>query len=290
MSTVTIKMTGGLGNQLFQYAFGRAICADQHHLHIDVQWFTNNRSRSLGLNYFQIPDCVHILKHDRTFFDSFNRAPRFLKSLSSLAKICPKYIFESSFGFDANLLSVPHIDVIYEGYFQSHLYFSAIRNSLIQELTVRSEIKEGIALHPTGLSDHNSVCVHVRRGDYISNAVVNKVHGVCPIDYYKCAIRNIAQKIDNPFFYFFSDDMEWVKENLISTIRENTVIAGGGSEIADFELMKSCRHHIISNSTFSWWSAWLSDSKEKIVIAPKAWFADSNFDSSTMHPPEWISI
>ena len=124
----------------------------------------------------------------------------------------------------------------------------------------------------------NSISLHVRRGDFINENSTNKTHGVCSIEYYKKAIDFIAKKISNPVFFIFSDDTKWVYENMKLQFKYFVVdINDHKFAYEDLRLMSKCNHHILANSSLSWWGAWLNESENKVVVAPKIWFADLEF-------------
>jgi hypothetical protein len=140
------------------------------------------------------------------------------------------------------------------------------------------------------ISKVNAVSLHVRRGDYVQNAKTNANHGVCSLDYYRAAIQNILERVEAPSFFIFSDDIPWVKEHLVLDIPCRYVDHNQGVEsYNDMRLMSLCRHHIIANSSFSWWGAWLNPDPQKIVIAPQKWFANDNIVDD-LFPPEWVTM
>lgn len=139
------------------------------------------------------------------------------------------------------------------------------------------------------IKNSNSVSLHIRRGDYVALSKSKKGHALCPISYYKKAIENIAQKIHNPRFFIFSDDIQWVKENLAIKYNAEYIDFNRDYPERDIILMKHCKHNIIANSSFSWWGAWLNENPNKIVIAPKRWM--NNLESSDdLIEPNWIKI
>ncbi|HET6995265.1 MAG TPA: alpha-1,2-fucosyltransferase, partial [Chitinophagaceae bacterium] len=135
----------------------------------------------------------------------------------------------------------------------------------------------------------NAVSIHVRRGDYVNDKETNAVHGVCSIDYYREAINRLSGEISEPRFYIFSDDMDWARANL--PISPHLAVYVDNNQMAsheDLRLMSSCKHHIIANSSFSWWGAWLSDYAGKKVIAPRNWFR--TLENKDIIPNGWITL
>ena len=137
----------------------------------------------------------------------------------------------------------------------------------------------------------NAVSLHVRRGDYAADPVVMAMHGVCSLDYYARAVEYVLERVSKPVFFLFSDDPDWVRDHLKVRGSMRVVDQNGpdsGSE--DLRLMVQCKHHIIANSTFSWWGAWLNANPDKLVIAPKRWFADGSLNTSDLLPTNWVKM
>jgi hypothetical protein len=135
-----------------------------------------------------------------------------------------------------------------------------------------------------------SVSIHIRRGDYVSNPVVNQIHGTCPLDYYYKAIDTITRKIENPHFFIFTDDPVWVQENFKIPYTATIVRRDDQKDYEDLILMSSCKNHIIANSSFSWWGAWLNPRKDKLVISPAKWYPGADYDTRDLLPGSWITI
>ena len=138
------------------------------------------------------------------------------------------------------------------------------------------------------ISQTNSVSLHIRRGDYVSNQKTNQTHGTCDLDYYQRCITEIEKEVENPYFFVFSDEIEWVKENLkinhpAEYVDQNT----GDKSYEDMRLMSQCKHNVIANSSFSWWGAWLNSYPDKIVFAPKRWFASDKHNTKDLIPEGW---
>jgi hypothetical protein len=179
-----------------------------------------------------------------------------------------------------------------KGNFQSDKYFKSIESLIKDEFKFTIQLDVENLKWKNEILNTNAVSIHIRRGDYISlKQNVNKFAQI-PISFYKSAISEIAQKVHNPVFFVFSDDIKWVKENLISDaplhfIENNNTVQ---TSHFDMQLMSLCKHNIICNSTFSWWSAWLNANPHKIVIAPQNWFSDVSINSQDIIPDEWIKL
>lgn len=138
------------------------------------------------------------------------------------------------------------------------------------------------------ISSINSISIHIRRGDYASSERLQVIYGLCPLNYYYTAINSISKAVKNPHFFVFSDDIGWAKQNLKITHPVKFII--GNKALVDLCLMSQCKHHIIANSSFSWWGAWLSTNKNKIVYAPKQWFKKTKLIPHDLIPESWIRI
>jgi hypothetical protein len=148
---------------------------------------------------------------------------------------------------------------------------------------LNAELKEEIG-------NTNAVSLHVRRGDYVHNSTNAATYEVCSLDYYRASIRHMAERIQQPKFFIFSDDIAWVKNNLKIDFPHHYVDCNHGEEsYNDMRLMSLCQHHIIANSSFSWWGAWLNPNREKIVIAPKNWFAIER-DTRDLYSAGWMTL
>lgn len=294
-----VKFKGGLGNQMFQYAFACAIakkfgCSPA----LDFSWFEDVKKhtidvpRAFDLGVFNLE--IEIATEEdlknvkRPEFDS--------KTKNSIAKILHNilkinYIREkTTFCFDKKLFNSPDY-FYYEGYFQHEKYFKHLRKFLLKKFSLKepfSMLDEKNQILLNEIKKTNSVSLHIRRGDYIQLEHVNKTHGLCSLEYYQTAIKYIASKVENPHFFVFSDDIDWVKENLKIEYPHAIVDFNQGKNYFDMELMKHCKNNIIANSSFSWWAAWLNQNPEKIVIAPKRWLAKKQ--KCDVVPKEWIKI
>jgi hypothetical protein len=176
-----------------------------------------------------------------------------------------------------------------EGYWQSEKYFKSVAELIRSEFTFATALNAINEKYAAQIAVSNSISLHVRRGDYASNPRTLAIHGLLPLDYYHRAVDFISQRVPDPTFFIFSDDMNWVRENLrIPHPCHFVTCNSAGDSYNDMRLMSMCRHHVIANSSFSWWGAWLNPSEDKIVIAPKRWFTER--DSSELIPNDWVRL
>jgi hypothetical protein len=291
--SVQVKLLGGLGNQMFQYAAARAL-ADRtgSPLLLDVGEFAHYKLRRYELDALQVraqvapaaavavPAPGPVARRARALWQRvFPRPPREV----------PVYR-ERSFRFDAGLLQ-QRAPVQLEGYWQSEMYFRDAADAIRRDFTVIEEPDEGNRAILRRMQDGVAVSVHVRRGDYVNNPTTAAYHGSCSPEYYRQAVDHIAGRCGPLTLFVFSDDQEWVRANL--PFAHPTVYVDCNPPergVWDMHLMKHCRHHVVANSSFSWWGAWLNPSPEKIVVAPRRWFTDPGIDTSDLVPAGWTRI
>jgi hypothetical protein len=198
---------------------------------------------------------------------------------------------ERQFSFDPRILDAADGSYL-EGYFQSERYFVEIADVIRADLTLPplSDARNRATLQ--AIEAAQSVSLHIRRGDYVTHARTNQQFGTCSPDYYARAADHIAQAVGAaPTFFVFSDDPSWTVANLRLPYPVHFITHNGARRAhEDLRLMSRCRHHIIANSSFSWWGAWLNPSATKVVVAPAVWFAGGGIDESTLVPERWVRL
>jgi len=288
---VVVRIIGGLGNQMFQYALGRYLSVkNDTELKLDITGFESYKLHKYSLDAFSIEKKV-APKNELEGFKKYKaKSGRRWFLYNKFVANNSMYFQEKGFAFDPEALRLCG-DAYIDGYWQSEKYFKGI------ESTIRAEFSFVL---PQGEKDKeiselirkcNSVSIHIRRADYVTDAATNNAHGTCPIEYYDKAIKIMVGKVTNPHFFIFSDDHEWVKQNIkinhpVVYIDHNNA----DTNYQDLRLMASCKHNIIANSSFSWWGAWLNENPNKIVIAPQKWFADTSKNDCDLIPSTWIRI
>lgn len=286
---VIVRLKGGLGNQMFQYAAGRRLAhATGGELKLDASGYENNKTRSYGLGAFNIIEAF-ASKEDMPAGIKFAWLPRKGPG-GPLSKKTVRRVEERHFHFDPGVLSLP--DGVYlDGYWQSEKYFSDIRAVIRKEFTVKAPQAGRNREIAASIGSCVSVSVHVRRGDYISDPKTSRLHDVCGLDYYRRAIDLMAEKAGNPRFFIFSDDPEWVRKNMnVPYPAEFVDFNGPDNACEDLRLMSQCSHNIIANSSLSWWGAWLNPNPGKIVLAPERWLRTEEHDYSDVVPEGWVKL
>jgi hypothetical protein len=287
---VISQMLGGLGNQMFQYAAARALALSREQpLLLDLVAFGGYKLH----NGFEL---------DRIFMiDSAVTKTKDLlpvlgwRTPTLVRKVLKRCLFAPLRGAHLAIETTPNFwprlhamesPLYMMGYWQSERYF------LMQEKTIRTDFCFRPALDGRNtalaaeIADKPSVSVHIRRGDYLAD----KILYVCSMDYYRNAAKHMEERIGHPAYFVFSDDPDWVRSS-VDFLPGATFIDHnkGLNSYKDMQLMSRCKHHIIANSSFSWWGAWLNPSDEKIVIAPRTWFRDGR-DDSDLVPSQWIRL
>ena len=279
------RIRGGLGNQLFQYCAGRAL-ALRHgvELCLDLRDFERKAAFRMGLSHFNIQTVpagrLPIGRED---------------GLAALGKVfrggALKPYREASLGYDPAFDGLGD-DRLLRGYWQSERYFSEFESQIRADLAFAEPAVGQNADVLAEISAENAVSLHIRRGDYVASDKVNAAHGTCDLAYYARAVEAVASRVEGPFvIYAFSDDPAWVTENLrldqdVRFVDHNT----GATAQEDMRLMSACRHHIIANSSFTWWGAWLNPRADKVVVGPKQWFADPKKNNPDILPEGWVRV
>ncbi|MEI8390618.1 MAG: alpha-1,2-fucosyltransferase [bacterium] len=269
---IVVKIIGGIGNQMFQYAVGLCLAEKNNtELKLAISDFAKYGNRKFQLNVFNIN--AEIATQDE------------IDKIKS-----ENYRKEKHFHFDSKVLDLPD-NVYLDGYWQSEKYFKDIETIIRKEFTFKETPDDTNQELLDKIKSSNSVCIHIRRGDYVSTLKARLVHGTCSLNYYKKAMSFIIRKIENPHFYIFSDDTDWVKKNF--KINDKMTIVDNNNDSSgclDLMLMSNCQHFIIANSSFSWWASWLGKNPRKLIFAPKRWFGIlSNVSSKDLYVKEWIT-
>ncbi|MBI3558770.1 alpha-1,2-fucosyltransferase [Candidatus Gottesmanbacteria bacterium] len=284
---IIVKLTGGLGNQMFQYAAGRAISLRaKTSLKLDISGYADDKfGRHYSLNVFNIKAALATSQEIKKLKPTENflaqKSPRLSRLFSSLTKT---YVNED---FSGGLIP-ENLDNIYlDGYWQDEKYFIEFTGQIKKDFKFKSKPNKNVVQYLKKINSSNSVCIHIRRADYVNNAKVRQSVGICGRQYYERAIKHISKRVMDPIFFVFSepDGLEWAEKNLKFNYPHTLVKSGKDYE--DLQLMSSCEHNIIANSSFSWWGAWLNTNPHKIVVAPEPWLNDKRTD---IIPHDWFKV
>lgn len=291
---IVSHMNGGLGNQMFQYSVARSISLSRREpLELDSSSYQKHKMHQ-GFELFDVFDLPAKLAQKESVNSLLswrsNRVVRKILKRPVASRFRGKhFIIEPHFHYWGGIHNVPS-NCYLEGYWQSENYFMDFEKEIRKDFEFKKLPLGQNSLVSEQIQAVNSVSLHVRRGDYISNIKASAMHSVCSLAYYQSAIEYVVEKLEQPTFFIFSDDIEWVKNNLRIDFPCHYIGHNQGKEsYNDMRLMSLCRHNIIANSSFSWWGAWLNANQDKIVVAPEKWFEKST-NIQNLIPNGWTSI
>ena len=292
---IIINLKGGLGNQMFQYAFGRKLSiTEKVEIKIDKTGYDREHFRSYGLNIFNVVEnfaTEEEIKKNKYPYGVVSKGWRWLSF---------KILRQHHVGWEPKTFSylkqkvAQNKNVYIDGYWQSFKYFEDIKNVLVEDFSLKIPLEQ---THPELIAQiisTNSVALSIRRTDYLWPQNLKTI-GICSAGYYKKAIEFIAPKITDPTFFVITDDLDWAKQNIdfknhpvvyVSELRKNNTI----NFHQEMMIMSKCKHNIIANSSFSWWPAWLYNNPDKIVIAPDIWFNNGTIKIDDIIPSTWIKL
>lgn len=289
---IKLIITGGLGNQMFEYAAARSLAIKQNtSVAIDLyslQKRTKATLRDFELNVFDINASIISSTSNRIAVKTFG----ILKSKTTghrFLKILNIFRDEKAQFYDNEFEKLSNNTTLF-GYFQNEIYFKSISDQLREDFRFNTPLKDKNLSIQHEIEQKESISIHIRRGDYTKS---NSNLPTLDTTYYKKSIEYIISKIENPYFYIFSDEIDWVKENLDLKYLNHTFIDWNKNEDSyiDMQLMSLCKSNIIANSSFSWWGAWLNKNPEKLVIAPHNWYKkDIGTYPEGFLPKEWIIL
>ena len=284
---IVIEASGGLGNQMFQYALYKKLEFMNKDVAFDTSFFRSKQNlRELeigvfGVQYKSITDkeaaCIRGYGYQDSILDKlkYKFKPSKIKTYRDVIE-----------KFQPEVLTMDNVYLC--GYWQSEKYFKDIRHIILKEFDFPAEIKKKTEVLCEQMEKENSVSIHIRRSDYLTEQNAKIYGNICTETYYENAIAYMDSQIDSPQYYVFTDDLAWAreyfKEDRFSIVDEYR----GKDSYTDMYLMSRCKHNIIANSSFSWWGAWLNQNPEKKVLAPKKWF--HNHEKEEIVCEDWIRI
>lgn len=291
---IITQLQGGFGNQLFQYAAACSL-SKKHHVNVlcDAFWFKNEHEFSRHYMLDKLFKNHKFLSQNKSKLLHNTHPSLIHKLMKRILFYDLNYFYEYSIAFNNEFFKLPR-NTYLEGNFQSYKYHQYLDKAFFAEITegitLRTDAKEALQK----IQALSGIAVHVRRGDYAKNAHTNSIHGTLEMSYYFEAMRYFESKFENPVFFIFSDDVEYIKAQFNQN--EKCVFLtnpGSFSDMEEFYLMTNCSHHIIANSSFSWWAAYLRGKKcVNEVVCPQHWFrnAPKGFVYEDLIPQNWIKI
>lgn len=299
---IIVKITGGLGNQMFQYVLGRSLSIKQKcDLKLDLSWYreydkivdTNDPNKATKrdylLKYFNISGQIL----PSWYLSMIKKNSLLRKYHPKVARIIPNKLFdynvliENNFSW-TNIKNQTNYFAI--GYWQQSLYFEKHKDVINQDFRLINPMTFVNRQYLDQISSTNSVAIHIRRGDLISKPSGAELQPTCTLEYFYSGITIILNKVKDLSLFIFSDDMEWCK-NHFKNKHPIIFVDSIGNDHEHFYLMSQCKYQVIANSTYSWWAAWLNHYPDKIIVAPKNWYHDAQLNESAMFiPNNWIRI
>ena len=270
---------GGLGNQCFQYALGRQLGYLQHEP-LKLESFGYRFSKYARHPY--LLDKFNIVAGKAHLVDYLRLGAR---------NFGPSVITaERSLGFHSKVLNIRHSTVLI-GYWQSEKYFPDVAHLIREELTLKDSPSPATRDMAAHIRATESIAVHVRRTDYVSNPKNIAMFEQCSTNYYRAAMHMVAERVQSPRFFVFSDDPLWTKANIQCDCPITYVTHNDQSNAhEDLMLMRYCKHNIIANSTLGWWGGWLNDNPHKMVVTPRKWFKNDSGWEEDLLPAAWIRL
>jgi len=291
---IIVKLIGGLGNQMFQYAAGKALSLERGtELLIDKSDLDKETNGAFTKRHYEL-GCFNITER---FANSNDLFPYKNIGSSRLKRLRDRYFpwlvnkvsfYESGNSFHRNFFKLP-ANTYLNGFWQSEKYFKKYETQIRNSFQIKDPLPDELKDVLQNIRTTTSVSLHVRRGDYVSLKSANDYHGLCSQEYYEAAIDKLKKKYRDIVIFVFSDDIEWCKTNLNFNSPMHFISQNKGAQW-DLYLMSECRHNIIANSSFSWWGSWLNTNPNKVVIAPKNWFRDTTISTNDLIPENWIRL
>jgi len=270
---IITRISGGLGNQMFQYAAGYALAKKLDcELKVDTSFYPRQSLRTLDLNYFDLPLNIATHKECLKLGAPINFNNKLIKKLGLSSVLLPNYLEESqSFAYEECISSVA-APVYLDGYWQNLKYFEEYRAELSRVFTPKIEYGSVFKEYLAKIQGAQSVSLHIRRGDYVNDPHARSIHYVCDLDYYLKAIESVQKIVSSPTFFIFSDDIVWCKKKF-GLLASKVFIEKTKNAIEDFQLMRNCQVNVISNSTFSWWASFINvyQKCDTAVFFPTNW-------------------
>lgn len=290
---IIVRLKGGMGNQMFQYAFGKKLAHDLNtEMQLDLSSLLDRSKgdfvyRNYDLPIFEVQD--KLVMNSRFLQTIYKpKIPRITKMVRQYINRGKKFIKEKNFQVESTLISDPIDHAVYEGWFQSAQYFQGIESQIREEFKFKEDILEISKPLFEKIKSTNAICLNVRRTDFLKVDELNTTNK----EYFFSAAKYMAKRVENPIFYVFSDDVEWCQENIILDYPVEVIgHEHKGKKFGNYmQLMIACKHFIIPNSSYAWWAVWLNQDDSKIVVAPKNWFNDASINTTDLVPKDWIRI
>ena len=291
---IYMRLKGGMGNQMFQYATGLALARQaKTELSLDL---SNLLYRNKGKDFVYRKYDLDVFRVDPSFLTSPEvlspimnlRVKPLSKAVRRLVTRGIPVIREKHFHYDPELIPGAREGALYEGWFQSPRYFAGVEAEVRQAFRFSREVIPESRELLARIQETNAICLNVRRTDFLKVDTLNATN----LDYFLRGAAYLAERVDSPHFYVFSDDVAWCRENIkLAQPTEFVDHEHKGFKFGNYlQLMTNCRHFLIPNSSFAWWATWLNTNPDKLVVAPKMWFTDPEIDTTDLVPEVWVRL
>ncbi len=296
-----VELSGGLGNQMFEYAAARYVqLQNGDQMRFNLYPFEKDPQRNYSLGHFALDKDVSKLPENEgklrwgwsEFLCHFYNRLGMTRGEESFRKLSRRKLLLTFDVYRYYPIDSTRTGYYWKGNFQSEKYFPKMKDRLRQDFTIQDQPSESCLKILNDMKKSNSVCVHIRRGDYVTNPVDHKILDICGETYYQKAMGYLNQKLDNPIFYIFSnseEDLNWIKEHYNLTGKV-VYVNLKQPDYMELMTMANCKHFIISNSTFSWWAQYLAQDEGKIVVAPSVWYNGDAQDAADIYQSNWHLI
>jgi hypothetical protein len=289
-----VRLKGGLGNQMFQYALAKSLALAGKEVFLDASFshYSTETKRAFSLGCFNTDPQLQILRSSQLPWVFRNPPGDILKKVAIKLRLMGfagnwSYFLERQSCFHPEVFDLKEPAYL-DGFWQTDRYCRQYWAAIVHDFTLRDSFS-GFSDCLENIRKVNAISLHIRRGDYLTNPTSKAVHNVCAIEYYRAAYQFMVERVHDPVFFAFSDEPDWVKANFGFLGKSFKIISD--RKIRDYEeliLMSYCQHHIIANSSFSWWGAMLNHNSGKIVIAPRQWLHGEQ--PVDLIPDAWIQL
>lgn len=277
-----VEIEGGLGSQMFAYAAARRVALTHGvKLHIDTRNYRTYKKFDPELQHFAI---------DATFLRDEEADEICGPNNERIAIVQPQHLH-----FDRSILDIANPDILMRGNYVSEDYFFDVTTPLRKEFTRVSQpsmyaFRLKAELTILRAAGYEPVSIHIRRGDYVNEGHIKEIYGLCSLDYYQNAMALVSKLVERPWFVFFSNDSDWIAQNFPGDNRTVTRFPADSPPCEDMLSMALCRHHILANSGYGWWGAWLAEHPDQTVIVPRPWLRDRSLNTEDIPKRNWIGI
>jgi hypothetical protein len=282
---IITRVTGGLGNQMFQYAVGKSL-ATYYNTSLKIDTSLYEKKGYTSYKYHKRTPKLHQFAIDVPVASWLD-----FKKFQLLQPFGYQTYYEDGLSFDKRVFQQPSSNIYLRGYWQSEKYFTSVAEELKKDFQLPGGVTGPFNEWQQEIQNKKAIALHVRRGDYVHHPKINAIHGACSAEYYQRAVQKLIDHgVKDAEIFVFSNDMEWCRQELDLPFPINFVEVEEPVDYEELILMSYCSHFVIANSSLSWWAAWLAENPQKNIIAPKKWFKAKHLNSEDIVPESWIRL